>query len=292
MCLYLKLRRNDTIFFNYYFLPFQLYIKGDFTPSQVRWSDSYYPQTPYEPYRYGYYADAARIAHRKGSIWGHHNRKTGFAGINSNRDTPYLSLVNRFNTPSHGVSSSTSQYYNPHETDSYLPSYDNEVQTRHYCFASPLYSTVWSPPASGRKSASQTPLFGSIRRVNDNDDNYNANRRHIYLSSGTFEGNSGGLGSSRSVEDVNSSTSPQLNHVYAIDSSRSVREIDLDTNANSPKGHVYATSATTCCENSSSPRAGPSYSNLDPGNTESPSHQYSGESSRSNEQDDQNIPDE
>lgn len=48
-------------------------------------------------------------------------------------------------------------------------SYDNVVPTRHYCFASPLYSTVWSPPASGRKSASQTPLFGSIRRVDADD---------------------------------------------------------------------------------------------------------------------------
>lgn len=262
-------------------------MKGDFTPSQVRWSDSYHPQTPYEPYRYGYYTDTSRIAHRKGSIWGHHNIAARYSGIYSSRESSYSLRVNRFNTPSHCVSASTSQYYNPLETDNYLPSYDNEVQTRHYCFASPLYSTVWSPPTSGRKSASQTPLFGSIRRVNDADDNYNANRRHVYPPTGPFDG---GSASSRSVDDANY-TSPQIHHVYAIGSSRSVREIDMDTNANSPKEHVYATSAAPCCENSSSPRAGPLDTNLEQ-ITESPSHPYSGESSRSIEHDDQIISDE
>lgn len=200
-----------------------------------------------------------------------------YAGIRSSRrDTAYSSHINRFNTPTQYVAASTSQYYNPLETDSYLPSYDNEIQTRHYCFASPLYSTVWSPPASGRKSASQTPLFGSIRRINDSDDNYNnATRRHVYPPTATFEG---GSGSSRSVDDINC-LSPQVNHVYA--SGSSVREVDLDTNANSPKEHLYATSTEPCCENSSSPRPGPSDA------IESPSHQFSGESSRSIEQDEQ-----
>lgn len=220
-----------------------------------------------------------RIAHRKGSIWGHSRRRTGFAG--NSQDTPYVSYMNRFNTPSHGVSSSTSQYYNPLETDSYLPSYDNEIQTRHYCFASPLYSTVWSPPASGRKSASQTPLFGSIRRVNDADDAYGTSRRHVYPPTGSYDGSA----SARSI-DEGSYTSPQTNHVYAIGSSRSVREIDLDVNTNSPKEHIYATSSGNCCENSSSPQAGPSDRNI-----ESPSHHYSGDSSRSveNEPDEHNI---
>lgn len=145
--------------------------------------------------------------------------------------------------------SSTSQYYNPLETDSYLPSYDNEVQTRHYCFVSPLYSTVWSPP-SGRKSASQTPLFGSIRKVDDGDENV---RSHVYLPTGNFDGRD----SSRSIDDC--SQSPQTSHVYsaATPESRSCREPDTDYC--SPKGHVYA----TACDNSSSPQ------------------QYSGESSRS-----------
>lgn len=196
----------------------------------------------------------------------------GSAG--GNQDTPYA-YGNRFNTPSHGVSSSTSQYYNPLETDSYLPSYDNEVQTRHYCFASPLYSTVWSPP-SGRKSASQTPLFGSIRRVND-EESYASSRRHVYLNTGPYDGGS----STRSIDDA-SCSSPRTHHVYATGSSRSVREVDLlDTNTNSPKAHVYAV-APSCSENSSSPRAAASVADTtDAATLESPSHHYSGESSRS-----------
>lgn len=160
-------------------------------------------------------------------------------------DTPHLS--SRF-TPLHGLSA-TSQYYNPLETDSYLPSYDNEIQTRHYCFVSPLYSTVWSPP-SGRKSASQTPLFGSIRKVDDGDESI---RPHVYLPTGNFDGRD----SSRSIDDC--SQSPQTSHVYAAATpeSRSCREPDAEYC--SPKGHVYA----TACDNSSSPQ------------------QYSGESSRS-----------
>lgn len=225
---------------------FQLYIKGDFTPSQIRWSDSYHPQTPYEPYRY-YYADIQRLPHRKSSLWG---SSAAHANIGStgggSHETPY-GYGNRYNTPSHGVSSSTSQYYNPLETDSYLPSYDNEIQTRHYCFASPLYSTVWSPP-SGRKSASQTPLFGSIRRIDE--DNYGNARRHVYLNTGPYDGGS----STRSI-DEGSCSSPQTYDAYALGGSRSVRDADLDTNTNSPKAHVYAIAPSTCNENSSSPRA-------------------------------------
>lgn len=150
---------------------------------------------------------------------------------------------------------STSQYYNPLETDSYLPSYDNEVQTRHYCFASPLYSTVWSPPpSSGRKSASNTPLFGSIRKVNDGDDMYANGRKHVYLPTGGYDD---GRDSVRSQDEC--SRSPQMAHVYATAAgSCSAREVE----SNSPKDHVYAT--TNACDNSSSP-----------------TQPYSGESSRS-----------
>ncbi|XP_037041586.1 7SK snRNA methylphosphate capping enzyme bin3 isoform X2 [Bradysia coprophila] len=212
----------------------QLYVKGDFTPSQICWSDSHIPQTPYEEpsshiYR-AYYAQMRRPRTVR-SVW-----QSDTLAHMSSRFTP------------HGLSS-TSQYYNPLETDSYLPSYDNEIQTRHYCFVSPLYSTVWSPP-SGRKSASQTPLFGSIRKVDDGDENL---RPHVYIPTGNYDGRD----SSRSIDDC--SQSPQTSHVYsaATPESRSCREPDADYC--SPKGHVYA----TACDNSSSPQ------------------QYSGESSRS-----------
>lgn len=61
-----------------------------------------------------------------------------------------------------------------------------------------------------------------------------ARSKHVYLTPRPLDGS----GSSRSIEE-NNSVSPQTHHVYAIGSSRSVREPDLDTNTNSPT-HVYA----------------------------------------------------
>lgn len=94
-----------------------MYIKGDFTPSQVRWSDAYHPQTPYEPMvRYAHYVDPMRIAKPYGSRWNYKNMSNPY----TNRDTPFSVNANQYNTPSHGIAS-TSRYYNPLETDSYLP---------------------------------------------------------------------------------------------------------------------------------------------------------------------------
>lgn len=114
-----------------------MYIKGDFTPSQVMWSDAHHPpQTPYTPYR-GRYAEMMCPPQRgfyNSSVWG--------GGDN----TPCRPLA------------STSQYYNPMETDSYLPSYETEVTNRRYCFQSPLYSAAWSPPPlSSSNSETRTP---------------------------------------------------------------------------------------------------------------------------------------
>lgn len=247
-------------------------MKGDFTPSQICWSDNYHPQTPYEAYR-GYYADLQR-QHKylntfRGAIRSYDGPlATGGGGGGSNRlvgdrsrdNTPSYRQSNgyysqRQYTPAHGLSS-TSQYYNPLETDSYLPSYDNEVQTRHYCFASPLYSTVWSPPPSGRKSASNTPLFGSIRRVNDGDEMYGSGRRHVYFPPSS--GYDGGRDSVRSLDE--SSRSPQMQHVYAAGGSpatpsrtgggggsSSVRDASGggggvgSSSGASPREHVYVT---------------------------------------------------
>lgn len=118
--------------------PIQLYVKGDYTPSQVMWSDAHHPpQTPYTPYR-GIYAEMMcpppRGYNMNSSAWG--------GGDN----TPFRPMA------------STSQYYNPKETDSYLPSYETEVSTRRYCFQSPLYSAEWSPPPlSSSNSDTRTP---------------------------------------------------------------------------------------------------------------------------------------
>ena len=105
--------------------PIQLYVKGDYTPSQVMWSEAHHPpQTPYTPYR-GIYAEMMCPPPRytaNSSVWG--------GGDN----TPFRPMA------------STSPYYNPMNTDSYLPSYETEVSTRRYCFHSPLYSAEWYPP--------------------------------------------------------------------------------------------------------------------------------------------------
>lgn len=100
-------------------LNLQLYIKGDFTPSQVRWSDTYHPQTPYEPMiRYAHYVDPKTIARSYKSNWNFNK----ISNMYKSRDTR-LTYAKNNNTPSHGISASTSRYYNPLETDSYLPRY-------------------------------------------------------------------------------------------------------------------------------------------------------------------------
>lgn len=103
-----------------------------------------------------------------------------------------------------------SPYYNPLATDSYLPSYDNETTSRAYCFASPLYSTTWSPPPNSRSNSLQnTPAHGSIRNA-EIDDGYNNSRPHVYPPSTTDDFDAGKL-SSRSVNS--DEVSPQ--HVYS-----------------------------------------------------------------------------
>lgn len=219
-----------------------MYVKGDFTPSQIRWSDNYNPQTPCEPYR-GYYANITRP---RRSVWDGPETTPINASLGSANSRRYN------NTPLHGLSS-TSQYYNPLETDSYLPSYDHDNANHHYCFASPLYSTVWSPP-SGRKSASRTPLFGSIRKITEGEDTF-VPRRHVYLPTSVYES---GRDSTRSLDDC--SQSPQTPHVYATPTSSSSSTRDPEIYSPSPMEHVYA----SACDNSLSP-----------------TQQYSGESSRS-----------
>lgn len=284
---------------------FQLYVKGDFTPSQIRWSDNYQPQTPsYEQYHRDMYNDNSNnnnnhytynrgVPFINGFRGGNGSRSNASSSVHANgtRSTPYRSnrevgigsgsggggggpYSQHYHpfTPLNGLPY-TSQYYNPMETDSYLPSYDNEVQVRHYCFASPLYSTVWSPPSSsasggGRRSASNTPLFGSIRRMED--DQYGSNsRRHVYLPSG-YEASGGGGGGGRDMDD--NSRSPQMQYSYAAGSGRgtplgaggsSLREGDLT--GSSPRSHVYVTT----------------HSGNVGDNSSSPIRQYSGESSRS-----------
>ncbi|XP_055857287.1 7SK snRNA methylphosphate capping enzyme bin3 [Episyrphus balteatus] len=190
--------------------PIQLYAKGDFTPNHVRWSDAYNPQTPYEAYR-GIYATMPRQPHPVPSAYDTPSCG-GNSGSYSCRQTP--------------MHQPTSQYYNPLETDSYLPSYDIEVLNQLYVFASPLYQTVWSPPASMRNSSSHTPLFGSVREIENEEGGASSSfHRHVYPPN-------------------DETSSPNANGAF-----NSIRDADTDdSQTNSAVHHVYAN-----CESSSSP---------------------------------------
>lgn len=223
----------------------QLYAKGDYTPNHVRWSDAYYPQTPYEAYR-GIYATLP--VHRAGgggsSAGGSHGGHAQLHLLSSSTRSQ------NYDTPQYAGSASgsascrqTPMYqhtYNPLETDSYQPSYDMEYLNHMYVFASPLYQTVWSPPASLRKSSSHTPVFGSVRDAELDGD-------------GSISGGGSGGGSyHRHVYPPNDDTcSPNANACNAFNS---IRDADTDDSNQLPGGsrrHVYA---TNCGESSSSPQ--------------------------------------
>lgn len=198
--------------------PIQLYAKGDYTPNHIRWSDNYHPQTPYETYR-GIYAGMTRPPY---PVWGPLDTPRGNSGSYSCRQTPVHPGL------------TTSQYYNPLESDSYLPSYDNEVQNRHYVFASPLYQTVWSPPPSLRNPSNRTPVFGSIREA-DSDE---CVARHVYLP-------------------TDFGASPQAGGGSAFNSVREPDHEDGSQQAQSSKQHVYANCedlSSSFADNSSSPQ--------------------------------------
>ncbi|KAH8373000.1 hypothetical protein KR009_009623 [Drosophila setifemur] len=237
--------RFRCINFLLYSSPEQLYAKGDYTPNHVRWSDAYYPQTPYEAYR-GIYATlpANRMGGGGSSAGGSHSGHAHLLHLSSS------SRSQTYDTPHYAGSASgsascrqTPMYqptYNPLETDSYQPSYDMEYLNHMYVFASPLYQTVWSPPASLRKSSSHTPVFGSVRDAELDGD-------------GSIGGGGSGGGSyHRHVYPPNDDTcSPNANASNAFNS---IRDADTDDSNQLPGGsrrHVYA---TNCGESSSSPQ--------------------------------------
>uniref|UniRef100_A0A182WD20 RNA methyltransferase n=1 Tax=Anopheles minimus TaxID=112268 RepID=A0A182WD20_9DIPT len=247
--------------------PILLYIKGDFTPSQAKWSDTYNPGTPYENHR-GIYTDIVTASQSAaGCIWG---AMTPYAPSYSYRQPP---------TPSHGGGSgsgsggfaSTSPYYNPRQTDSYLPSYDN-IGNGHrpgsYCFASPLYSTTWSPPSdmlatsgggggSYRRSASNTPNSASIRSA-DNDEHYYAGtagggsqrRHHVYppidvlppllghdgMRPGSYR-SAGGGGGGGAMTDSDSEPSSNSASQTPTRQQQLAGSFLTDDQSNSPSGH-------------------------------------------------------
>ncbi|XP_035794291.1 7SK snRNA methylphosphate capping enzyme bin3-like isoform X2 [Anopheles albimanus] len=260
--------------------PIQLYIKGDFTPSQAKWSDTYHPATPYENHR-GIYTDIVTASQTAaGCIWG---AMTPYAPSYSYRQPPtpsHSSGANGGNGSGGGGASgsgngfaSTSPYYNPRQTDSYLPSYDNYgngYRPGSYCFASPLYSTTWSPPSdmlatsgggggSYRRSASNTPNSASIRST-DNDEHYYAGtvggssqrRHHVYppidvfqpllgqehmrLSAG-FRGGNGGGGGGGAMTDSDSELSSNSASQTPTRQQQLAGSFLIDDQSNSPSGN-------------------------------------------------------
>ncbi|XP_055536706.1 7SK snRNA methylphosphate capping enzyme bin3 [Wyeomyia smithii] len=200
--------------------PIQLYVKGDFTPSQAQWSDTYHPQTPYVN-NHNIYSDIATPT-RNNCIWG--------------STTPYQPSYSTRCTPVHGFMA-TSPYYNPRQTDSYQPSYGASSRRGSYCFASPLYSTTWSPPSDlcHRRSASNTPNSASIRSA-ENDENYCAqqNRPHVYPPMEVFPLEASAYGrlqgqESSSIRQTDSDSEPSSNSA-----SQTPTRPDLDQSSNSP----------------------------------------------------------
>lgn len=182
--------------------PIQLYAKGDFTPNHVQWSDAYNPQTPYVAYR-GIYASIPRPPYPQ--CW-----ETPRSGGNTSC----------FQTPMYQPGS---QYYNPLETDSYLPSYDTEILNRHYVFASPLYQTVWSPPANLKNSSSHTPVFGSVREAEIEGQDV---PRHVYPPTAESPLQVNSAFSVREESELDES--PKRQHVYANCDSSSSPKTDGD----------------------------------------------------------------
>ncbi|XP_055585728.1 7SK snRNA methylphosphate capping enzyme bin3 [Uranotaenia lowii] len=200
--------------------PIQLYVKGDFTPSQAQWSDTYHPQTP-RTNSQNIYADVNAPAHNP-CIWG--------------STTPYQPSYSTRCTPSSGFMA-TSPYYNPRETDSYQPSYDVSNRRGSYCFASPLYSTTWSPPSDlrNRRSASNTPNSASVRSV-DNDEQFSgqqSGRHHVYPPMEVFSLDSNGRLPESSGSARHTDSDSELSSNSA--SQTPTRSIDqFDQSSNSP----------------------------------------------------------
>ncbi|XP_053687506.1 7SK snRNA methylphosphate capping enzyme bin3 [Sabethes cyaneus] len=202
--------------------PIQLYVKGDFTPSQAQWSDTYHPQTPYVN-NHNIYSDIATPT-RNNCIWG--------------STTPYQPSYSTRCTPVHGFMA-TSPYYNPRQTDSYQPSYGASSRRGSYCFASPLYSTTWSPPSDlcHRRSASNTPNSASIRSA-ENDENFCAqqNRPHVYPPMEVFPLEASAYArlqgqDSSSIRQTDSDSEPSSN---SASQTPTRPQFDLDQSSNSP----------------------------------------------------------
>lgn len=115
--------------------PIHLYIKGDFTPSKVQWSDTYAP------------------SHHQSDLSIDEQPKKVYAYVGYPSYHPSSSRLSDNNTPSYGAvtpcalqlennSTEESPFYNP-RSDSYLPSYSSSGQPK------TVYASLSSPQSEG-----------------------------------------------------------------------------------------------------------------------------------------------
>lgn len=144
--------------------PIFLFIKGDFTPREAtKWSDVYFPNTPY-PRRPMVYAQ------------------------NLNKYAPLLSpMATPYNRPTYTPYSYGTPYYNPQQSD-YLPSYD-EFPRSQFPFLSP----------SSHSSSPRSPGSGSFSKRSVDDDvpqnSPSSSRHHLYHTIAEEPPKSAGSGS-------------------------------------------------------------------------------------------------
>lgn len=120
--------------------PIHLYIKGDFTPSKVQWSDTYAPSNHQSDSQFPVsegqpkkvYANFVNLTYNPSPLWSHQN-------------TP---LYVPFTPPVHTQSVDSPAYYNP--LSDYLPSYTSSGTSK------PVYTSFSSPLSEGG-----TPLYMS-----------------------------------------------------------------------------------------------------------------------------------
>lgn len=137
-----------------------MYVKGDFTPNQAaKWSDAYIPSTPHEYSRPPIYLDLLYNNRHGSTVTSPFNYRP--------RSTPYYMASPYLTSPS--------PYYNPRQSDSYLPSYDNDFP-RNNVFMSPGY--YLSSPSS-RRTSERT----CNEESNEVQRSPSTNRSHIYMPS-------------------------------------------------------------------------------------------------------------
>lgn len=132
--------------------PIHLFIKGDFTPSKVQWSDTYAPSSHHQT--------DLNIENQPKKVYVNafspsYNPSTNFWG-----GTPLYGAATPFSPQLESTAVEESPFYNP-RSDSYLPSYTSSGQTKTvYASLSSPQSDYGGTPVHVSEAASNTPAQG------------------------------------------------------------------------------------------------------------------------------------